>query len=286
MIACAPSVAYISEPFGLNRPLGTCGVPIRYWFTYISGDNEQDFHNGIKKTLEFRFDMTEQWHTLRTPRSIARAAKIYLDFIRYRFSNARALLKDPIAVFSAPWLAEKFDMDVVVMIRHPAAFASSLKLLNWTHPFSHFLKQPLLIEDHLYPFETEIKKFACEEQEILDQAALLWKLIYYMVLRYKEQYPNWIFVRHEDLSRDPINGFRTIFRELDLEFTQYAADRIKRHSLSADTTDVSQVSPGSISRDSLSNISHWKNRLTKAEIERLKSLVWEISQNFYSEQEW
>ena len=37
-----------------------------------------------------------------------------------------AVMKDPVAVFSAPWLARHFDMNVVVMIRHPGALCDWL----------------------------------------------------------------------------------------------------------------------------------------------------------------
>jgi hypothetical protein len=73
------------------------------------------------------------------------------------------LIKDPIALFAAEWLADVFGVRVVVLIRHPAAFAASLKRLNWTHPFGDFLAQPLFMRDLLAPFEEDIRRFAAAE---------------------------------------------------------------------------------------------------------------------------
>jgi hypothetical protein len=82
-------------------------------------------------------------------------------------------------------------MIVVVMVRHPAAVASSYKRLNWTHPFSHFLVQPLLMSKYLSPFEREISDFARLEHDIIEQAAFLWKLvhIYFLVNWYPKRKP-------------------------------------------------------------------------------------------------
>lgn len=63
-------------------------------------------------------------------------------------------------------------------------------------------------------------------------------------------------------------------------------DYIRTHSLSADTIDHSRIDPYGLKRNSLANISHWKTRLTSAEIDRIKLQVQEISTNFYSDQDW
>ena len=72
------------------------------------------------------------------------------------------------AFFSAEWLADRFDMNVVIVIRHPAAFVSSVKKLNWHHPMSHFLEQPALMREHLYPFEEQIRELASREHDLID----------------------------------------------------------------------------------------------------------------------
>jgi len=94
-------------------------------------------------------------------------------YATYPAKNIRPLIKDPIALFSAGWLYKRYNVQPIVMIRHPAAFCGSLKVANWPHPFSHFLEQPLLMETHLYPFKEEIERFAAEEMDIVDQAVLL-----------------------------------------------------------------------------------------------------------------
>lgn len=285
MIAACPNVVYIHEPFNIqHHDPGLCGAKFKYWFTYVSEENESDFYKHIKNTFNFSYNLTGKLKHIRHTKEIFRAIGTWFEWLRYRLSNARPLIKDPIAIMSADWIASKFNMDVLVLIRHPAAFAGSLKKTNWSFPFSHFLKQPSLINSHLYPFEAEIRTFAKKKQDIIDQAALLWKIIHYMILKYRAEHRDWIFIRHEDLSQDPLHCFCILFGRLNLEFSQQIATVIREHSYASTATEP--VSTHSIRRDSRSNILNWKKILTENEIKRIRTQVEGISSEFYTDQDW
>lgn len=286
MIASSASVGYIQEPFNLHLNPGICSAKFDYWFTYVTQENEAHFLEPIQKTMNFFYDITGAFDRIRSPKDILRRARDYSSFIKYRLSGVRPLFKDPIAVFSAEWLASRFDMDIVVVIRHPAAFASSLKIKNWKVPFSHLAEQPLLLRDHLYPFAPEIKKYAEEEQDIVDQAALLWKIIHYVIAQYQETHPKWIFIRHEDLSLDPLTGFQTLFKQLDLEFSSEIKATIVQYTNPDNPSELTETRPFELKRDSKSNIRNWQTRLSGAEIERIRNQVEEVSSKFYSDDDW
>lgn len=282
----SPSVGYIHEPLNLNNHPGICGAKFDYWFPYISKKNESTFYEHIKKTINFKYNLIGEITSIMRPLDLVQLAKDFSSFFLYRFSNIRPLIKDPIAVFSAEWLASKFDMDVVILIRHPAAFASSLKRLNWTHPFSHFLKQPLLMEDHLYPFESEIREYAEKEHDIIDQAILLWKIIHHMIIKYKKKHKDWIFIRHEELSRAPLQGFRYIFKKLNVEFSRDIREFIKEYSFSKNPSEAPTKRTDFIKLNSRLNIWNWKRRLKKSEIEYIRTHVEDFSRVFYSDEDW
>jgi hypothetical protein len=285
MLAASPAVGHIHEPFNLNCRPGTCGARFHLWFTYVTEENQSTVYKHIDNTLRFRFDLRAEARTIRSLAHARRAGAEYLRCLRRRISRARPLMKDPIAVFSAEWLASAFDMQVVVLIRHPAAFASSLKKLGWTHPFSHFIQQPALMKDHLQPFRDEIEEYAQREHDIVDQAALLWRLIYHVVSNYRQEHKDWTFVRHEDLSRDPVREFEMLYNELKLEWSEDTMRVVRSHS---DESNPSEAPPvyQYLKRNSKSNIWNWKQRLTKAEIERLRAQVEDVSQLFYSNEDW
>src|SRR5947209_3599913 len=135
MLAASPCVGYIHEPFNLTHRPGICTATFPYWFTYITEENEAPYFEALKKTLAFHFDIRAELPALQSFRHVGRMLKNYKNFSLYRFQHATPLVKDPIALFSSEWLAQRFDMNVVVLIRHPAAFTSSIKRLNWKHNF-------------------------------------------------------------------------------------------------------------------------------------------------------
>ena len=127
--------------------------------------------------------------------------------MRNRRAGAIPLLKDPIAVFSAEWLNTTFGTEPVLLVRHPAAFAASVKRLDLRHPFGHFLAQPLLMRDWLEPYAEQLETFARREQDIVDQAILLWNVIHHALAEYRTRHPDWILLRLEDLSRGRSTSF-------------------------------------------------------------------------------
>ncbi len=283
MIAASPAVGYIQEPFHPGRRPGVCRATFPYPFAYVTDENGAAFYHHMKATLSFQFQFGAALAALKTPRDVAIMLKYGAEFLFSRARRAIPLVKDPLAVFSTEWLAKRFEMNVIVMIRHPAAFACSLRRRNWRHNFSHFLQQPLLMRDHLFSFEAEITEFADAEQGILDQAALLWKLIYSTVLKYKQAHPEWMFLRHEDVASDPFPHFEYLFKRLDLDFSPYVQDVIEDYS---NPSNPRKISAPFGKRNSRALIGSWKKELTEAEITRLRKKVEDVAEAFYLDSEW
>lgn len=282
MIGLAPFVRYVHEPFNISNHPCHCGVRFDYRYYYLSSQNAHKFYEHLKHTIYpayrwigFLNFMTRIWRDKRI-----RSSTNYLQ--SYLFH--RPLVKDPIAVFSAGTLADLFHMDVVALIRHPAAVVSSYKTLNWKVPFSHFLHQPGLLEDYLTPFRSSIEDFAKNEYDIVDQAALLWKLIYSTIIQYQETRSDWIFVRYEDLASDPVDGYQNLFAQLNLPFSERIRSTIQAHSLQDLPSNA--INPYAIKQNPQQAASKWKEGLSAAEVARIRSRVEDISSVFYSDDEW
>ena len=285
MIAASPAVGYIQEPFFPGRRPGMCAVTFPYTFAYVTDENGAAFYDHLKATLSFQFQWGAALAALQTPRDVAIMLKYGTQFFFARERQALPLVKDPLAIFSAEWLAKRFDMNVIVMIRHPAAFACSIRRLGWRHDFSDFLRQPLLIRDHLFPFEAAITEFAHAEQDILDQAALLWKLIYSMVLKYQQEHPEWMFLRHEDVANDPLSHFASLFKRLELDFSPRIQHVIEDYSNPSNLSKP-QKGPTFGKRNSRDLLRSWKTELTEEEITRLRSKVGDVAAAFYQDSDW
>lgn len=286
MVGLSERVGYVHEPFNINRGPGICRTRFPYWFTYIPPGTEGPVTQDFRRLLGFRYNYLAQSLSLRSASDTRALVRDGGRFLSYRLRGLRPLLKDPMAVFSAEWIAEAFDAQVILVVRHPAAFASSIKLDGWTHPFSHFLNQPALMEDHLSPFRDEIAAFTREEHDILDQAALLWRIVHQTIDRYRTRHPEWNVVRHEDLSRDPIGGFESLYQELDLPYTDAVRKEIRRSSSSSNSADRDTDDRRFLARDSRANIDNWRRRLSPSEIETIRTQVADVSPLFYADDEW
>ena len=279
MLALAPGVAYVHEPF---NPRFSAGRFDRY-FTVVASENESRYAPELERVLEFRYDLAARLRSRHRPRDVARALRDFVRVERARRADARPLMKDPIALLSAEWLARRFGMEVVVLIRHPAAFAASLKRLGWKHSFATFLDEGR-IPDVLAPFEAEIREQAREPGEILVQAALLWRLLYNAVDGYRERHPDWVFLRHEDASLDPVATFEGLYARLGLELTPAAKVAIERASAPDNPSEL--PTPHAVELDSAASLGRWREQLTPDEVETLRERARDVWPRFYSEEDW
>ncbi|HLP60140.1 MAG TPA: sulfotransferase [Candidatus Deferrimicrobium sp.] len=286
MVAKSPEVCYIFEPFNKDFGPGVCRAVFDTWFPYVTRENEGPYRRCIAEILDYKFHSFKELLLIRTKSQ----ARLWLEnFYRLhmaRIKKQRILFKDPIAFFSAPWLAEVFDFQVVVLIRHPAAFAGSLKRLKWHFPFHDLLKQPLLIEGPLHPFKEEIAGAAQGSPDIIEQAALLWKIIYTRTLAYRQEYPGWIFMRHEDISFDPTGKFKSLYESLGLTFTPGIDRDIREYSAGSNPKERPDGQATFLKRDSKENIAGWKKHMLPGDVERVRQITGEAAAYFYAESEW
>jgi hypothetical protein len=205
-------------------------------------------------------------------------------FLRGRLFRQRPLFKDPFAVFSLPWFIERLGFQVVVTVRHPAAFTSSLKRLHWPFQLEDLLAQSLLMRHWLEPFRADME--ALSPDDTLGRAALLWKMIYYVVNLYRQRYPQIILVRHEDLSLEPLPGFRALYDVLGLAFTPRVEKGIIHLTHSENPKEVPITSVHAVKLDSRANLYHWRQRLSPAEITRVREITAEVAAQYYADATW
>lgn len=199
----------------------------------------------------------------------------------------RLLLKDPLASLASEFLHRRFGMQVVVLVRHPAAFAASVKRavgLHWRpFDFENFRSQPALMHDHLEPL---LAGRDLAGLSVVENAALQWSCLYTVLGRFVARNPQMIVVRHEDLSAHPVTAFRELFGRLSLPWDE----RVERAT-------VAMTRPGnphgperdrihSLVRDSRENIHRWKSVLDGGEIDAIRKLSGEVAARYYAEREW
>jgi len=269
MIASSPDVGYIHEPFNPTHRPGICEAETDRYFLHVRDSDPNIWRAGLQNTLAFRYAYQAEWAAVRSLKDLLRMIQDAGTFAWHRLRQRRALMKDPIALFSAEWIAETFDAKVVLLMRHPAAFASSLKRLGWDFPFEHLLSQPHLMDTLLAPFKEKIDAYRRKRACIVDQGILLWRIFAHTITIYQERHPEWHFVRHEDVATNPISNFRPIFNHLDLEFTDCVEETLRHHTTASNSAEASNNAIHDLKRDSSALAHIWRQRLTTEEIDRV-----------------
>ncbi len=275
MLAAGGGAAYISEPLNLWHRPGVLSVPVSGWYTYICAENEGQYLPAFHQLLAFRYHTLDEIGSIKSRKDALRMGRDGWTFFLGRLRKKRPLLKDPFAVFSSTWFAARLHCRVVVTVRHPAAFASSLKRLEWHFDFSDLLSQPLLMRDALEPYRGEMESI--DQGDVVGQGSLLWKMVYRTVLDYCKQNPDLILVRHEDLSQSPLESFRSLYNALGLPFNHTAEREIIRSSSSDNPAELSKSSVHAYKLDSRAGLERWRKTLSEEEIDRITSLTGDIA---------
>jgi hypothetical protein len=307
MLCAGGQAAYISEPLNILHRPGVMRLPTHYWYTYIQGENESEYLPGLLETLSYRYHLGLEIRSLRSGKDILRMLRDSSTFLQGKIRGQIPLIKDPFAVFSVPWFINRLapqvrrkdssarkntsareyspaTCQVVITIRHPLAFASSLKRLDWPFDFSDLLSQSLLMHDHLEPYRERMETVN-KSHNTIEGAALLWEIIYSVVQEYEKD-PQVILVRHEDLSLDPAAGFYSLYQKLGLSFTSKAEQRILTASSSENPVELSRKSAHSVRLDSRANLENWKKRLAPEELYTIRSSTEDLANHFYPDFPW
>jgi hypothetical protein len=278
MIASHPRILYFSEPFNPDRR----DCPVRHMWHLVTPADERQFRAYLRPHCELRYPWWQ--NRLDEPAHVGRRFLRSLSFLRRRLQGWRPLLKDPMALMSADWLSLRYQAHVVVLIRHPAAFASSLKRLNWYMPVDGLLKQEALMNDYLAPFRDDLEGLR-QGADVIDHAIVGWRLFHHVIRSYQRQHPDWLFCRHEDLSLRPVEEFAKIFAFLELDFGNTVRQAIEQHSDEENPREA-DGRVHQLKRNSKANVWNWQHRLTPDDIARIRAGTRELADHFYGDADW
>lgn len=281
ILSLPDEVVYVQEPFNLETSTDSIGYRFRHWFPNVRDlEDRERLYGAMERMLRFAYVPQPPGHLSRY-RATRRVVRMHLENAVHRLRHRTPLVKDPLALFSAEDLAERFSFDVVCMIRHPLAFCSSLKRWDWKFPFSHFIEQPRLMEAFFEEEADTIRDYAEEEKPIVQQATLLWNLFHKVIRRYEADHPEWHFRRHDDLVHDPVERFRELYGELGLPFTADVEDHL-RESVTGGSGETNSDVYGS--RDANAVTQTWRKRLTREEADYILGETRELRAHFYPDE--
>ena len=275
VLSSSRQISYVHEPFNIDLHQSS---PLQYWFEYISSESSETYQIRVAHSIQNHLQANYQKLFPSYKSNGFRGALATIKEVGSSIQANKRVIKAPIAFMSAEWLNENFCKYVIITIRHPAAFAASLKVKNWTFDFNHFVQQEELMQKYLEPYRQQITVFAHNPPDIIQQACLLWNCIHHIVINYKSKFPEWLFVRHEDLSSNPINEFSKVFNHINVPFSKKVRNYIKQ------STQIVKSSGQNL--PAKANIKNWKNRLFSEEIDIIYKTTKHIADEFYSSEEW
>jgi hypothetical protein len=289
MICRHTDIVYLHEPFSPLRPTCACGGRFERWFTHVTPDNEALFLDHIRGTLSLSCPLHNKLRELLSGRHLRQTCVEAAYLLKHRLTPGatRALMKDPIALFSLDWLAERFGAEMVVLIRHPAAFVNSLLRSGWTIPYKDLHAQPALLAGPLADYAESIEFHALHEQPVLDQAILFWNIAHRRIRDYQIAHPDWIFARHEDLTQNPLEEFRKLYARLTIPFGEPSIEAIREYTRGrAADRPGTDADDGYFRRDSSAVHKQWQTQLTAGEIDRIRAGTEPLWREFYAETDW
>jgi len=286
MLATDPQVGYISEPLNVWHRPGVMRIPTPRWYSYICEDNQSDYEAAFHEMLSFQYHTGLEINSINSMKDLFRMGRDWWTFWNGSRKSQMPLIKDPFAIFSSEWFSSFLGCQVVIVVRHPAAVASSLRKLAWNFDFRDLLDQSLLMRDWLEPYRGEMEQILVSADDLIAQSCLLWRMVYQSVDDLRQKLPKLIVIRHEDLSLDPIGHFEQLYQELGLEYTSAVEETIRDSSSRKNPKETSQRGVHSVQIDSQAVIKSWQHRLSQAEIERVRQLTSDVAPLYYNVGDW
>ena len=298
MVKAAGGFVHLNEPFNPKHPPGLSpGVlraPVPVGYVYVTPENAATYERAVADMLRFRYHHLAEVRANRGLFDLAKMAKYSGSFSLGALRGKRALLDDPYASLAAEWIAERFDGQVCLLVRHPAAMVASYRKLSYSAHLRHFLSQPALMRDWLEPWRAEMEALVDTDDKVA-QVGFFWRMLHHPLAEMAERCGRIHVVRYEDLCLDPEGVYERLFSRLGVEFNRYARDQVvagTSGSSKAKSHSWQLSRRGFLSRtafrpmDSKAMVGAWRKTVTPDEAARLRELTGPVADRFYTDADW
>ncbi len=229
-LAAATRSRLVHEPFNW-RLHGDDGKRFRYYMRYLPRGQADP---------EFTAILREAVNGARQPQ---------LPWLR-----DSVVVKDVHASLAVEAVHDELRPLTAIVVRHPCATA-----LSWAHleygignGFSALLGQEELQRDHLAPFVTHMRK----RDDYFFQLGAWWGAVYYTLARLAQGHPDWLWISHEAVCREPVAEFKSLLGSAGLRMAPRG-----RRFLAAHDHGQNEERPYSVDRAAATEPDKWRGRL-------------------------
>lgn len=288
VLSLPTDVAYLHEPFNGGKSLRD-GQPFQS--RYIRPGSNDHLTEAYRQHIANIFRLNLRLPTTSHPRDslVRRVGKrllgsrgpVHLAMARVNPFNRIGVLKDPTCKLTVEYLHQQFGARPVIVVRHPASLAASLKRVGWWPEMRDFREQPDLVEDF---FHDEADFLYQSWPSPLHEAMAHWRATHKIFLTQSARNDGWILLTHEEISAEPLSVFQQLYQELGLTWSSRIERSIRSMTGGGNTTEASGNQAMDLQRDSASIFRHRRDSLSTRERREIFDIVGDIALQFYSKE--
>lgn len=286
LLHTAPEFHLLHEPLNPEPTPSYDSLSPPRWYEYYDDSRWEELHDNLARLLRRGPVIPEflaRLARVRTPKEAGQALRYAQRKFPLLLARKPAILKDPFLAFSALTLQQRAGCKVVLCVRHPGAFAESLLRKTDGFFFRDLASQPALMAR--LPHEADqIARFAREDRSPLEQAALLWRVVYGFAADHLLPDPRTTMVRQEDFIGHLDATARRLLAFVGGKET-VATRRFLIHNFHNRAGDPDPDSY--IRRDPRLATMKWRQRLDKDDVRLLREMTAPLAATFgYDEGSW
>ena|GEM_PF-1202642 len=292
MLALPGHVLYVDEPFnvqtGIEGLQKTFPSPL-----HEAGLNglDMEYAEVVEQLLkgDAQFRPSELRPATKNPlRQLARELWVSREFLDYKWQSKnplkqRYLIKDPMAFSLSEYLHRRFDMEAVVIMRHPLSTIASYKRLNWHYDTGEVVAWARTMCADL---EQVMQSAGLAVHGEVEQWALFWLAVNGVLENFIERNPAMLFVTHEELSLFPHDTLERLYGQLGLPFTARIKQKVTEHTNPSNPINPTDNRIHVLHRNSAENLNRWKHILTVEEAEVIQKITGPFVSRYYPESSW
>lgn len=170
------------------------------------------------------------------------------------------IVKSVFAPLALEWIYERWQPRMAIVLRHPLDVIASWVELGYEE--SRLYEHPAVLERYLDPFGIVPP---ASSASLLSRVAWEVGFLTSALERVADQHPDWSVVVHETLCEDPIEQFRSLYEDLELEWGPAAEAFLRDSNRSGAGYETNRVASEQARR--------WRKRLSHEQVREICAIL-------------
>ena len=282
-ILSAPlEVDYIHEPF--NPDCGIPGIDQKYLYLRTDSVGTSQYEQCIKKIFTYEFSLRTGYYENDSlqkrliKRLVGSRGPFYLRLAKLNRFRKAVVIKDPIGCLMVEYLAHRFGVKPVIMVRHPVAFVASILRIGWEVDLEPIRRQPELVADY---FSDDLEFLQKSRDDRIEIIAALWRTLNKVLAIQAERNPLWCVMRHEDISLYPVETFHRLYDTLGLPWSSRVEKMIRKRTSAKNKVEAAGGRVQDFNRNSAGLFDLRRNMLSVRQRRMIYEVTEDIALKFY-----